>query len=77
MILRQAMRRVLGGLVLGTLGGFLFGRALQAMLFGVGASDPATMVVVPLLLITAAASAALIPARRATTVDPMLVLREE
>jgi putative ABC transport system permease protein len=50
---------------------------MAARLFGVGATDPATIVAAVALVIAAAASAATLPARRASRVDPMVALRCE
>jgi putative ABC transport system permease protein len=52
-------------------------RALSQMLFDVHPSDPATITGVALLLLAAASVAVLIPARRATQVDPLIALRCE
>lgn len=52
-------------------------RYLKAMLYDVSAYDPITIVVVSLLLVLVALAACLIPARRATNVDPMVALRYE
>ena len=52
-------------------------RYLKAMLYGVSAYDPTTIVVVSALLVLVALAACLIPARRATNVDPMIALRYE
>ncbi|MGC9946661.1 MAG: hypothetical protein ABSF64_09870 [Bryobacteraceae bacterium] len=49
----------------------------NGMLFGIGAGDPLTFVPVPLILLTAAAIACLIPAMRATRIDPTAALRRE
>jgi ABC-type lipoprotein release transport system permease subunit len=47
------------------------------MLYDVRANDPVTMIVVSLVLVVIALAACLIPARRATNVDPMVALRHE
>ena len=52
-------------------------RALQSLLFGVGAAEPATMVSVSAILVAVATFATYVPAARATRVDPATVLREE
>ena len=50
---------------------------LKAMLYDVSAYDPTTIVAVSALLVLVALAACLIPARRATSVDPMVALRYE
>jgi ABC-type lipoprotein release transport system permease subunit len=50
-------------------------RYLKAMLYNVPANDPLTIVVVSVLLVLIALAACLIPARRATNVDPIVALR--
>jgi len=52
-------------------------RYLKSMLYDVRANDPATIAVVSALLVVIAVAACFIPARRATTVDPMVALRHE
>ncbi|HEY5176212.1 MAG TPA: ABC transporter permease [Terriglobales bacterium] len=55
----------------------LLARLLRSQLYGVGASDPLTLLIGTLLVCAVAALAALIPARRAALVDPMKALRSE
>jgi ABC-type lipoprotein release transport system permease subunit len=55
----------------------LTGRWLTSLLFGVRATDPATLAATALLLLLVAAAACFLPARRATRVDPMVALRAE
>ncbi len=65
------------GVVLGLLGSLAVSRFLQAQLFGITAHDPRTFIAVAVLLVCAAMAGCLVPARRATRVDPMTALRAE
>ncbi len=77
LILKQGMRLVLAGIVLGALSALAVSRAMKSMLFDLSAADPATYVAVTLLLMFVALLACYIPARRATKVDPLIALRRE
>jgi ABC-type antimicrobial peptide transport system permease subunit len=65
-----------GGAV-GLAGAYALARIVQGFLFGVGAGDPLTMVLVPLLLGAVALAAAFVPARRAVSVNPVEAIRTE
>jgi putative ABC transport system permease protein len=77
LIVLQGMRFVGAGLVLGFIGVLFCSRLLQSFLFGIGAYDLRTMLIVALILIVVAFVACLIPARRATLVDPIHALRAQ
>ena len=77
MILKQGMKLVVVGLVLGGAGAFALARFMSGLLFGVEATDPITFIGVGLVLAGVAAAATLLPARRATTIDPMIALRAD
>ncbi len=77
LILLQHLRPAVAGLALGLLGAILLSRFLQSLLFGVGATDPATFTLVAIVLLAVASAACWIPARRATRVDPLIALRTE
>lgn len=76
-VLRHGLALATTGAMLGVLASLATTRALQSLLFGVAPTDAPTLVAVCLLLLCVALLAALLPARRAQRVDPMLVLRSE
>jgi putative ABC transport system permease protein len=77
LVLGQAMAVTLAGLGAGLAGAFLLRRVVSSMLFGVGASDPATLGLVAAMLAIVALGAGWVPARRAARVDPAAALRAE
>lgn len=77
LVMGNAARLLGAGLTVGLGCAWLAMRAMQAFLFGVEAHDPATMVAVCTLLAVCGFVAALIPARRAASIDPMQALRME
>jgi ABC-type lipoprotein release transport system permease subunit len=77
MVLWQGIRPVAAGLAVGVVVALVAGRVLSSLLFQVSARDPLTMGGVALVLLGVSVAAALVPARRATRVDPMRTLRFE
>ncbi len=77
MILRQSLTMAAIGIGVGLLGAFAATRLLSALLFGVGTTDLLTFGAVIILLGAAALFAALLPARRAMKVDPVIALHYE
>ena len=75
-ILREGATLATGGLVLGLVGAYALGRAMQAMLFGTGALSVPVVLVAGLVLLGAALVACYVPARRASAVDPLIALRQ-
>jgi putative ABC transport system permease protein len=75
MIIGEGLTLTLTGLALGLVGALWLGRAGSSLLFGVTGSDPLTFTSVSLLLTAVALAASYVPARRATTVDPIVALR--
>jgi putative ABC transport system permease protein len=76
-VVRQGMSLALTGVGLGLLASLGLMRLVSGLLFGVSAADPLTFVTTAMLLTFVAVFACLIPARRATKVDPLVALRHE
>ncbi len=77
LVLRDAGLLVLAGAAMGIPAALASGRLVKAFLYGISPQDPLTIVLGSIVLAGAAALACLIPARRATRVDPMVALRNE
>jgi putative ABC transport system permease protein len=77
LIIVQGMRIVGAGLIAGLFGVFVSTRLFRSLLFGVGATDLPTLIVVTVILGAVAFVACLVPARRATLVDPIQAIRTE
>ncbi|HEV3148068.1 MAG TPA: ABC transporter permease, partial [Chthoniobacterales bacterium] len=77
LIIVQGMRFVGAGLLLGLIGVFASTRLLQSLLFGIGATDLPTLLGVAAILSGVALIACLLPALRASRVDPVIALRAQ
>ena len=77
MVLRGAMGLVAVGTVIGLVLSLGLAQAIRGFLYGVGALDPITFLGVPAVLVIVAFLAALVPARRASRVNPIQALKSE
>ena len=77
LILRQGLVQLVIGLTLGTAGALAAGPVLSALLVQIKPSDPATLGAIAVLFTLVTVVACLIPARRATRLDPLAALRVE
>jgi len=76
-VVAQSMSPVLAGVAIGLAASFGLTRMMANLLYGVRATDPVTFCAVPLALFAVALAASMIPARRATRIDPTTALRHE
>ncbi len=74
-VVKQGLRLVSLGIIIGLIGAFAVTRVLSQMLYGVTPSDPITYAMVAGLLLATGFVACVVPARRATKVDPIIALR--
>jgi putative ABC transport system permease protein len=77
LVLGQGLGLAAVGVLLGLVGSLWLGGTLEVLLFGIAASDPATLLGSALALVGVAMLACYLPARRATRIDPILALRDE
>jgi ABC-type antimicrobial peptide transport system permease subunit len=77
LVLGQGLRHTAAGTAVGVAGAVGLTRFLQAVLFGVSATDPITFMSVAVILAAVAMGACWLPARRAARVEPMAALRHE
>jgi putative ABC transport system permease protein len=77
MVVGQGLIVALAGAAAGLLGALVLTRWIGSLLYGVGATDPLTFIVVSAVLIGVAVLASWLPARRASRIDPMAALRSE
>ncbi len=77
MTIKQGLKLVGAGMILGLAAAFLLTRLLQSLLFGISATDPVTFFGISLVLLAVAILASYRPALRATKVDPIIALRAQ
>ena len=77
LIVGEGMKVVLIGIGAGLAGGLVVGRAVSSLVFGVPVRDPVTFTAVAVVLAAVAIAACVIPALRASRVDPIVALRNE
>jgi ABC-type antimicrobial peptide transport system permease subunit len=77
LVVGRGMALALAGVALGSLGGLALTRLMSSLLYGVGATDPATFVSAAMVLVALSLLACYLPARRAIRVDPTIAMRYE
>jgi putative ABC transport system permease protein len=76
LIIRQGMKLVLIGSIIGVAAAFAFTRILSSLLFGVSTTDPVIYLAVPAIIAATSFLSCLLPAIRATRVSPLIAIRE-
>ena len=77
LVTKEALKLVAAGVFLGLVAGMMVTRLMGSMLYGISPLDAATWALAAFLMTTAAMAAALIPARRASKVDPLIAIQTE
>ena len=77
MVMIQGLKPAIAGVLIGLVAGAFAVRILRSQLFGVTPADPATFVMVPIVLLAVAILACVLPALRATRLDPTIALRAD
>jgi putative ABC transport system permease protein len=77
MVIGQASLLIAAGVVIGAAASLTLESVMRNMLFEVSARDPVALTVIAALLVAVALAASIVPARRATRVDPLVALRTE
>jgi putative ABC transport system permease protein len=77
LVVGHGLRLAATGIIVGIGASFVIGRFADALLYGVRAADPMTYIVVAATLAIVATMATILPARRATRIEPVLALRSE
>ena len=77
LVVSRGVALVVAGIAIGVAAALAVGRLMNSLLYGVKADDPVTLVAVTVLLLAVALFAAFVPARRASTVNPVVALRYE
>jgi ABC-type antimicrobial peptide transport system permease subunit len=77
LVLMRGLKLALVGSVIGIGASLLFLRSMSTLLVGVTSTDPLTLLLVSLIVMSVAVVACLVPAKKATNVDPLVALRHE
>jgi predicted permease len=77
LVVLQGMKPTLAGVGIGIVAALALGQIASSLVYGVSSHDTATFIAVTMLLVIVSFVASLVPALRATRVDPLAVLREE